>query len=195
MGELVGCIRGIGEACRALDSPSCPATCRSTNETNGRGILPTRPSAASGLLDDAARHATIAFKREGDAYPARRGDQGLARPIPLPSRRLRPRGGRAAARRPRRRAPQRRFRPRPDPSALVDTVHDCSDGGLAVALAEMAMAGGIGAVLPDCPVDLPCHAYLFGEDGGRYLLAVDPDAAVDLLYAAVGQGVPIAIIA
>ncbi len=79
-------------------------------------------------------------------------------------------------------------------SGLVDTVHDCSDGGLAVAVAEMSIAGGIGAALPECPLDIPCHAYLFGEDQARYVVAVDPDAAPDILYSASSKGIPVAII-
>jgi phosphoribosylformylglycinamidine synthase subunit PurL len=79
-------------------------------------------------------------------------------------------------------------------SGTVDTVHDLSDGGLAVALAEMAMAGGIGAALPEVPVDLAPHAYLFGEDQGRYLMAVDPEAASDLLYSASAQGIDAAVV-
>jgi phosphoribosylformylglycinamidine (FGAM) synthase-like enzyme len=53
-------------------------------------------------------------------------------------------------------------------------VHDLSDGGLAVALAEMAMVGGIGLVVQsrDLPSSLPVHAFLFGEDQGRYLITV-----------------------
>jgi phosphoribosylformylglycinamidine synthase len=58
----------------------------------------------------------------------------------------------------------------------------------------MAMAGGIGAVMPECPVALPCHAYLFGEDQGRYVLSVDPDTAPDILYSASSKGIPVAII-
>jgi phosphoribosylformylglycinamidine synthase len=194
MGELVGCIRGIGEAARALDFPVVSGNVSLYNETSGRGIPPTPTIGGVGLLDDVARHATIAFRREGDAIllvgdtKGRLGqslylrevcgrEEGAPPPVDLSAERRNGDFVRGLIR-----------------SGLVDTVHDCSDGGLAVALAEMAMAGGIGAVLPDCPVDLPCHAYLFGEDGGRYLLAVDPDAAVDLLYAASGQGVPIAII-
>jgi phosphoribosylformylglycinamidine synthase len=78
-------------------------------------------------------------------------------------------------------------------SGLVDTVHDCSDGGLAVAVAEMAMAGGTGASLPECPLDLPCHAYLFGEDQGRYVIAVDPETASDILYSASSKGIGVVI--
>ena len=54
--------------------------------------------------------------------------------------------------------------------------HDVSDGGLLVAVAEMAMAGLIGVRLSTGPRDIPGHAFWFGEDQGRYLLAV-PDAA------------------
>ena len=56
--------------------------------------------------------------------------------------------------------------------------HDLSDGGLAVALAEMAMASGIGATLDDAPDDIPAHAYWFGEDQARYLVTV-PAAKVE----------------
>ncbi len=75
-------------------------------------------------------------------------------------------------------------------SRQVDTVHDCSDGGLALAVAEMAIAGGIGATLVAAPEHLPLHAFLFGEDQGRYVVACDPDEAADLLYEAAALGVP-----
>ena len=57
------------------------------------------------------------------------------------------------------------------------TCHDVADGGLLVAVAEMALAGGLGATLRRRPTASPLHAWLFGEDQGRYVLAV-PDAAV-----------------
>ena len=66
--------------------------------------------------------------------------------------------------------------------------HDVSDGGLLVALAEMAMAGGVGARLSAGPPDIPGHAFWFGEDQGRYVLAV-PDAGA-LIRAAEVAGVP-----
>src|SRR4029079_7872868 len=50
---------------------------------------------------------------------------------------------------------------------FVTAVHDVSDGGLLVALAEMSMASGIGAVLHAAPDDLPAHAFWFGEDQAR----------------------------
>ena len=57
----------------------------------------------------------------------------------------------------------------------ISVCHDLSDGGLLVALAEMAMAGGMGATIA-CPASIPAHAFLFGEDQGRYiLLTPNPD--------------------
>jgi phosphoribosylformylglycinamidine synthase subunit PurL len=58
----------------------------------------------------------------------------------------------------------------------------------------MAMAGGLGAALPEVPVDLPAHAYLFGEDQARYLISIPPEAATDLLSSASAQGIDAAVI-
>ena len=69
----------------------------------------------------------------------------------------------------------------------VRACHDVSDGGLLVAVAEMAMAGGSGVRLSTGPREIPGHAYWFGEDQGRYVLAV-PDG-VALLRAAEAVGV------
>ena len=74
----------------------------------------------------------------------------------------------------------------------VTAVHDLSDGGLLVAVAEMALAGGIGAEIAPPDGAVPRHAWLFGEDQARYLVtAADPAA---LLKAAQAAGVPAAVI-
>ena len=112
MGQLVGCIRGIGEACRALDFPVVSGNVSLYNETNGRAILPTPTIGGVGLLDDFARSMTLAFKGEGDAILLVGETLRLARPIALPARDLRTRGGGSAAGRPCRRAPARRIRAR-----------------------------------------------------------------------------------
>ena len=75
-------------------------------------------------------------------------------------------------------------------SSQVKTVHDVSDGGIALALAEMAMAGNVGAEVTTVPEGLPLHAFLFGEDQARYLIAVDEDVAADILYEAGAIGIP-----
>ncbi|MFO7309663.1 MAG: phosphoribosylformylglycinamidine synthase subunit PurL, partial [Pseudomonadota bacterium] len=67
MGQFVGCIRGIGEACRALDFPVVSGNVSLYNETQGRSILPTPTIGGVGLLDDVKVHATIAFRAAGEA--------------------------------------------------------------------------------------------------------------------------------
>jgi phosphoribosylformylglycinamidine synthase len=194
MGQLVGCIQGIGEACKALDFPVVSGNVSLYNETNGIGILPTPTIGGVGVLDDVERHATIALKREGDALVLIGATDGwLGQSVYLSVIEGREEG-----------APppvdlgiERRngdFVRGLITSGLVDTVHDLSDGGLAVALAEMAMAGHIGAALPEVPVDLPPHAYLFGEDQARYLLAVDAETVTDILYSASAQGIDAAVV-
>jgi phosphoribosylformylglycinamidine synthase subunit PurL len=73
-------------------------------------------------------------------------------------------------------------------AGTVRACHDVSDGGLLVAVAEMAMAGNTGARLSAGPRDIPGHAFWFGEDQGRYVLAVADSAA--LVRAAEAAGVP-----
>ncbi|GJD31625.1 Phosphoribosylformylglycinamidine synthase subunit PurL [Methylobacterium adhaesivum] len=194
MGQLVGCLKGIGEACLALDFPVVSGNVSLYNETNGVGILPTPTIGGVGVLADVTRHATLGLKREGDllvligdtagwlgqsAYLAviAGREEGAPPPVDLATER---RNG--------------DFVRELIVSGQVDTVHDLSDGGLAVALAEMAMAGGVGAALPEVPAGLATHAYLFGEDQARYLLAVDAETAPDLLYSASAQGIDALVI-
>ncbi len=72
---------------------------------------------------------------------------------------------------------------------LVEAVHDCSDGGLYVAIAEMAIAGDCGADISTEGSDLPAHALLFGEDQGRYVVAVTPSAVDEVQARADEAGV------
>ena len=67
MGQFVGCVRGIAEACKALDFPVVSGNVSLYNETNGRAILPTPSIGGVGLLDDFTKSATLAFKRAGEA--------------------------------------------------------------------------------------------------------------------------------
>jgi phosphoribosylformylglycinamidine synthase len=179
----------IADGNRALDFPVVSGNVSLYNETNGVGILPTPTIGGVGVLDDVARHANIALKREGDVLVligASEGWLGQSAYLSVIE------GREEGAPPPVDLALERRngdFVRGLIQAGTVDTVHDLADGGLAVALAEMAMAGGLGAALSDVPVDLPPHAYLFGEDQGRYLLAVRPEAATDLLSAAAAQGV------
>lgn len=189
MGQLVGCIRGIGEACRALDFPVVSGNVSLYNETNGVSILPTPTIGGVGVLADVTKHATIGFKAQGEAiiligetagwlgqsaYLATicGREEGAPPPVDLSVER---RNG--------------DFVRRLIAGGRVSACHDLSDGGLAVALAEMAMAGGIGAQLDVLPAG-PSHAALFGEDQGRYLLTVAAAQAEVIVAEAKAAGVP-----
>jgi phosphoribosylformylglycinamidine synthase len=191
MGQFVGCIEGMAEACAALDYPVVSGNVSLYNETNGTGILPTPAIGGIGLLDNYAQMATIAFKAEGEAVVLlgkTRGHLGQ-------SLWLREIGGAEAGPPPpvdlaaeRRTGDLVRDLIR---SGRVTAVHDLSDGGLLVALAEMALAGRIGATVAADPA-LPAAAWAFGEDQGRYVVtARDPDA---ILTAARAAGVSAAVI-
>lgn len=190
MGQFVGCVRGIGEACKALDFPVVSGNVSLYNETNGQGILPTPAIGGVGLLDDVTVNASIAFKREGEAIILIGATEGwLGRSIYL-----RDVCGREEGAPPPVDLVQEKrngdFVRQLIRSGQVKTVHDVSDGGIALALAEMAMAGNVGAEITAFPEDLPLHAFLFGEDQGRYLIAVDEDVAADILYEAGAIGIP-----
>ena len=137
MGQFVGCIGGMAEACRALDFPVVSGNVSLYNETSGTAILPTPEVGGLGLIPDLARMAGIALPAEHLSLVLIGDTHGLARPLALPRRLARARGRSAAARGPRRRAPQRRAGPRLIRDGVVRACHDLSDGGLLVALAEM----------------------------------------------------------
>jgi phosphoribosylformylglycinamidine synthase subunit PurL len=169
MGQFVGCVRGIGEACRALDFPVVSGNVSLYNETNGRAILPTPTIGGVGLLDDFSKSMTMAFKSEGEAILVigeTRGwlgqsvylrdicgrEEGAPPPIDLAAERRHGDFVRALNR-----------------DSLITAAHDVSDGGILVAVVEMAVASGIGAVLETASA-LPAHAFWFGEDQARYVV-------------------------
>ncbi|KRE14728.1 phosphoribosylformylglycinamidine synthase [Bosea sp. Root483D1] len=193
MGQLVGCIRGIGEACKALDFPVVSGNVSLYNETNGVSILPTPTIGGVGLLADVTKHATIGFKAEGEAIiliGETKGwlgqsaylatvcgrEEGAPPPVDLAVERRNGEFVRSLI-----------------TAGRLSACHDLSDGGLAVALAEMAMAKGIGATIAALPAG-PAHAVLFGEDQGRYLLSLPAGAAEAVVAEAKAAGVPAEII-
>ena len=176
MGQFVGCIEGMAEACRALDFPIVSGNVSLYNETksedgSGSAILPTPAIGGVGLIADWRKAATLAFKAEGDdlwligdapghlgqsqwlrAVHRRDGhDAGPPPPVDLDAERRHGEAVRALI-----------------GDGLVTAVHDVADGGLLVALAEMALAGRRGVMLAR---DVPESAgFLFGEDQARYLV-------------------------
>ncbi len=181
MGQLVHAIKGIGEACRALDFPIVSGNVSLYNETTGQAILPTPTIGGVGLLPDWETMARIGFAAENQpilligAPPAwgthlgqsifLRDVHGLAEGPPPPVDL----------------AHEKRvgdFVRKLIADGVATAVHDLSDGGLAVALAEMAMAGNTGAAVPGL-LDEDQNALWFGEDQGRYLVTVSIDAQAD----------------
>jgi len=191
MGQFVGCVRGIAEACKALDFPVVSGNVSLYNETNGRGILPTPSIGGVGVLPDFTQSATLAFKAEGEAIlliGETQGwlgqsvylrdicgrEEGAPPPVDLVEERENGDMVRALI-----------------GERLVTAAHDVSDGGLLVAIAEMAMASGIGATLEAAPDDTPAHAFWFGEDQARYLITVPADRADAVVRRVRGASVPV----
>jgi len=176
MGEISMSIDGIADACRALDFPVISGNCSLYNETNGEAILPTPAIGGVGLLKDVHRMARIAFRREGDAILVIGETKGhLGQSLYL--REIE--GLESGAAPPVDLAAEKRngdFVRELIESGTVDTVHDISDGGLLVALAEMALAGDMGALV-SLPADCDPIPFFYGEDQGRYVLGVAPEDA------------------
>ncbi len=195
MGQFVGSVKGMSEACRVLDYPVVSGNVSLYNETNGVGIPPTPAIGGVGLIPDVSRMAYIKLKRESDLLIvigreaghlgqslyqelATGKFEGAPPPVDLADEIKAGRLVRALIR-----------------EGKVTTVHDVSDGGLLVAIAEMALAGGMGAELFAYEGRLPAHAVWFGEDQGRYVLAVDPMQAEEVLERARLLALPSRIVA
>ena len=173
MGQFVGCLEGIGEAARALDFPIVSGNVSLYNETRGSGIAPTPAIGGVGVIADVALAAKTGLA-SGDVIVLVGQTKGwLGQSVYLRDLLGRLEG----APPPVDLAAERRNGDCVRNLVLgewVTAAHDLSDGGLAVALAEMALAGGVGATIDALPPG-PTYAVLFGEDQARYLVAVAPD--------------------
>jgi phosphoribosylformylglycinamidine synthase len=171
MGQFVGCIEGMAQACLALDMPIVSGNVSLYNETtdsDGKAtpVLPTPAIGGIGLLDDIDKMATIAFKAEGEAIfvigamighlgqslwlrELHGREDGPPPPVDLDTEKAHGDFVRELIR-----------------AGKVTAVHDVSDGGLLVALAEMAMASEIGATLEE----IGDHQTAFGEEQARYVV-------------------------
>jgi phosphoribosylformylglycinamidine synthase len=185
MAQFTGCLEGMGAACRALDFPIVSGNVSLYNESKGAGgasaILPTPAIGGVGLLDDYSAMATIGFRREGEAIYLI-GSEPWATPHHErghlgQSLWLREILGREEGSAPHVDLTLEKnsgeFVRELIAAGLVTAVHDVSDGGLAVALAEMALASGLGAEVIGHE-GYSRAQWWFGEDQGRYVVTV-PD--------------------
>jgi phosphoribosylformylglycinamidine synthase len=181
MGQFVGCIEGMSEACAALDFPIVSGNVSLYNETKGEdgtgsAILPTPAIGGVGLLKDWSKSATIAIKAAdedvfiiGAAGKGHLGqsiwlreiharEEGPPPPVDLLAEKTAAEKVRALI-----------------AAGTATAVHDISDGGLLVALAEMVLASGIGVTLDK----LDDAGAAFGEDQGRYIVTAPAGTLID----------------
>ncbi|MBC2650562.1 phosphoribosylformylglycinamidine synthase subunit PurL [Novosphingobium flavum] len=184
MAQIVEALRGMGDACRALDYPIVSGNVSLYNESKATGggsaILPTPAIGGVGLMEDHSVMATVPFKAAGEAIfvigqsnghlgqslwlrELHGREDGAPPPVDLAAERC-----------------HGEFVRQLIAEGKVSAVHDVSDGGLLMALAEMAMASGIGCTLED----IGDHFTAFGEDQGRYVVT---SAVADQIQAA---GIP-----
>jgi len=187
MGQFAAAIRGMAAACEALDFPVVSGNVSLYNETEGRAILPTPAIGGLGVLDDVAKAVGLALPPWLDIVLVGTTTGWLGQSLWLREIAGREDGAPPPVNFTSERANGDFVRGQILAGA-VRACHDVSDGGILVALAEMAMAGGVGARLATHPRDIPGHAFWFGEDQGRYLLAVSDSAAV--IRAAEAAGLP-----
>ncbi len=178
MGELVLAIRGIGEAARALDFPIVSGNVSLYNETMGASIPPTPAIGGVGLVADVHKTASPSFSAAGldillvGGTPGWLGrsawlaivagrEEGAPPPVDLEAERRNGDFVRSLIE-----------------QGRVGGVQDLSDGGLGVALAEMALARGIGATVA---LDGPEQCVFFGEDQGRYVVTAAPGETAAVL--------------
>ncbi len=184
MGQLVGAIKGIGQACAALDFPIVSGNVSLYNETDGKGIMPTPTIGGVGLIDDLA-NLIAGLPSDGDVAIVIGTTHGHLEQSALAAEAFGIEAGDA-----------------PHVDLATERKHgeflranrghlksatDLSDGGLALAAFEMAEAAGIGLRLDSADI-----AQLYGEDQARYLVACDAPGAAALLDAATKAGVPAA---
>ncbi len=178
MAQIVEALRGMGDACRALDYPIVSGNVRLYNESKATGggsaILPTPAIGGVGLMADHEVMATIAFKAEGECLAI----IGPSYPELGQSLWLREIHGREDGDPPKVDLGDERFHGEVIRQLIADgavtAVHDISDGGLLVAIAEMALAGNIGATID--PMDT---AFAFNETQSRYLVTYPADKPLD----------------
>lgn len=194
--QLREAVRGMGDACRALGIPVVSGNVSLYNESADGPVFPTPTVGVVGVVDHVARHATMRWRAGeqvallGGAVPTLGGSEYLARlhgmtagpppPLDLTAEEAVQRLVREAI-----------------ADGLIATAHDCSEGGLAVALAEMAIASEVGIRIEGLPVNGPngrLDERWFGEAPSRIVVAGGTDAISQLESRASAAGLPIVVL-
>jgi len=201
MWQFAQAVEGIGAACRALDVPITGGNVSLYNETDGRAIYPTPVIGVVGLLEHADRAMTRRFQDAGDVIVLLgegRGELGGSEYLKIVHRIVR--GMPPSLDLTAERALQALVVALAD-ARLIRSAHDCSDGGLAVALAECCFdTNGIGAdvsipavnVARDPQIDIA--AALFGESASRVIVSLATDALAGVLERSAAAQVPALVI-
>ena len=190
-------VDGITKACEELDVPITGGNVSLYNETLGEGIYPTPVLGIVGLLEDASKTVPMGWRESGRAIVLLRGAEpgdlidaevefgsseyakeifnamwGFPPALDL--------NGEAAV--------QRAVIQMID-AGLLDSAHDCSQGGLAVALAESGFQKGIGCKIELASNELPAEYVLFGEDASRIVVSCDSNHLARIKQIAAQQGI------
>lgn len=188
MGQFVGAIEGMNEACHAFEYPVVSGNVSLYNETNGQAIPPTPAVGGVGLIPDLSKIATLTGAKESDTLivigettgwlgssiylsEILSREDGAPPPVDLAAEKLNGDYVRKLIR-----------------NRRVTAVHDLSDGGLAVTACEMAFGSGQGMSLTN-PSNRKLHGWLFGEDQARYLLAVEANSVNPVISTAKAKGI------
>ncbi len=194
MGQIVGCLEGMSQACLALDYPIISGNASLYNETNGMGILPTPAIGGVGILKDVTKRVGNAFMKEGEEIlliGETRGhlgsslalrelfgrEDGPPPPVDLQTEKKHGDFVRTLIQ-----------------EGKINACHDCSDGGLLVTLAEMSLPHAIGAKLSiPVPQNQPVNifSYLLGEDQARYVITASAQQAADIKKRAAEKNIPL----
>ncbi|MGH1417641.1 MAG: phosphoribosylformylglycinamidine synthase subunit PurL [Hyphomicrobiaceae bacterium] len=194
MGQFVGTMKGLTDACTVLSYPIVSGNVSLYNETNGVGIPPTPAIGGVGLIPDTAHIVSAAFADNDESIIVLGADahhlgqslyqkhiadglKGAPPPVDLDVELKTGNTVRDLIRK-----------------GTATAVHDVSDGGLLVAIAEMALSSNIGATLNAYTGDIPAHAFWFGEDQARYVVTCQKSDTDHVISAANQAGIPARLI-
>jgi phosphoribosylformylglycinamidine synthase II len=191
MWQFVESVRGLADACRVLGTPVTGGNVSFYNESGGSAIWPTPVVGTLGVLEDYRLRVPMGFPRSGLAVYVLGETYGELGGGEFAEAVLGVVAGRPPALDLEKERVLHRFLIAAAAEDLLASGHDCSDGGLSVALAESAMSGGQGVAVT-VPGDLPAHVALFSESASRAVVSVAPECEERLTALAAEHGVPLA---